>query len=610
MKWLVVVSIALRVGALLLALLMLRRSRDLRIAFVALTLAAAAVHQALALSMHRGPIHLGHELTSLVISAMALLSVWLLRGLLSDKQRSERALEEREAHFRSLVENSLDVIVLLDAAGRVLYANPATRKVLKYEPAELIGQDGFAFIDADDRDGARALFAQAQANPGTGYGMLCRILRKDASLATVQAAGSVVCAANGERHALLEMRDVTAESEAALENQRLQGELYQSQKMETLGSLTGGIAHDFNNLLTPILGNVELARSQLPIESDVQPVLSRVIRAAEQARDLVKRMLVFGRRTEDHRQPVVLAALLRETFELVRSSLPQSVRSQCELAFERGVVLADPVELQQVLINLCTNAAHAMRAGGGLLQLELLHRPAEAAPARHIAASPHAELALLRVRDSGEGMTPEIKARIFEPFFSTKPPGEGTGLGLSVVHGIVTRLGGFIEIDSAPGRGTCFDIYLPLLSQARLPEAVEPLEPEQMCGKVMLVEDQAVVAEVGAELLRLRGLEVEIARCGELALERVGVAPASYFAVVTDYAMPGMTGLELARALRRLRADLPIVLTTGFAADDVHDAGKALAGLTVLPKPYTSDGLCRAIRQADRAMRARADAAE
>jgi signal transduction histidine kinase/ActR/RegA family two-component response regulator len=369
------------------------------------------------------------------------------------------------------------------------------------------------------------------------------------------------------------------------EREKLESQLRQAHKLEAVGRLAGGIAHDFNNLLVPMLVYTDDVRRELPAGTPAWDRLGEVLQSAERARSLVQRILMFGRRAVVARTSVRVDAIIREAGGLLRAAIPSMIDIRYAFATTDAMVIADPAELHQVIMNLGTNAAYAMRETGGRLTFHLDHADS-------------GQFVRLRVTDTGAGMTPETIEHAFEPFFTTKPPGEGSGLGLATVHGIVTALGGRITLSSEPGRGTTVELCLPR-RVVDTDTAVRLNEPELALGagqRVLVVDDEPVVLSACQQLLIRLNYDVTACESPERALELLRVQPTAYDVLVTDQAMPDLTGPDLAAAARHLRPDLPIVLATGFL-DDVARATVATLGIDyVLSKPYTLRDLSTALR--------------
>jgi signal transduction histidine kinase/ActR/RegA family two-component response regulator len=383
----------------------------------------------------------------------------------------------------------------------------------------------------------------------------------------------------------------------AIVRQCLDEQVRQGQKIQAIGTLAGGIAHDFNNMLTAILGYTELASDDVPRDSITWHNLQRVLTAGTRARELVQQILAFSRQTTAQLQPVELPLLVRDMLSLLRASLPSTIEIRQHIESDVGMVLAAPTQIHQVLLNLCMNAEHAMRATGGVLEVRL-----EAVEVDAVFASVHPGIkpgphVRLTVCDTGHGMPPEVLERIYEPFFTTKGVGEGTGMGLSVAHGIVASHGGAMTVVSAPGQSTTFAIYLPCNAGpiVRHDSVTEPVP--QGREHILFVDDEAVLVHLGQELLKRLGYTVTGHTSGMEALNAFRAAPHQFDLVITDQTMPTMTGETLAKALRDIRPDLPIVLCTGFSYAMTKDKAAALGIDAFLLKPLVAHGLGRTIRQ-------------
>jgi len=382
-----------------------------------------------------------------------------------------------------------------------------------------------------------------------------------------------------------------------VERQRLTEELRQVQKMEAVGRLAGGVAHDFNNILAAMIGYTELATHNMPVSSPAWHQLREVLRAGQRAKALVQQILTFSRRTEQAHTPVQFPPLVEEALALLRASLPSTIEIRQYIDPEAGAVLADPTQLHQVVLNLCANAEYAMRQTGGVLEVRL-----EAVDVDTALAAPYPTLHLgrhvrLTVRDTGQGMPPDVVERIYDPFFTTKAAGEGTGIGLSVVHGIVANHGGTITVESQVGHGTTFMIYLPCIpwDMAGEVQAEESLPHGQ--GRLLLVDDEPALVRLGHSVLKQLGYDVTAHTSSVEALADFQAAPHRFDLVITDYTMPQMTGDALTRALRRLRPDIPIILETGFSHTIDAEQAAALGIDAFLLKPWTVLELARTIAQ-------------
>jgi signal transduction histidine kinase len=386
------------------------------------------------------------------------------------------------------------------------------------------------------------------------------------------------------------------------ERKRLEAQLRQAQKMEAIGTLAGGIAHDFNNILTAILGYTELALDDLAPEHAAWRYLGEVRKAGVRAKTLVQQILTFSRRTEQPRRPVALALLIEEALALLRASLPSTIAIEAELAVAVGPVLAEPTQLHQVLLNLCANAAHAMRATGGCLGVRLAAVEVGAGPGAAPPELAPGAYACITVSDTGQGMAPEVLERIFEPFFTTKGPGEGTGMGLALVHGIVTNHGGAVQVASGVGQGTTFRVYLPqsageVAAGAAGGEAARGVAAGHPAARVLLVDDEEALVQLGEAILRRLGYEVVVCTSSAEALAVFEAAPQYFDVVITDQTMPHLTGEGLAQAVRQLRPEMPIILCTGFSHVMHAERARDLGIDAFVLKPLAMQELAQTIEQ-------------
>ena len=379
------------------------------------------------------------------------------------------------------------------------------------------------------------------------------------------------------------------------EKARLEAQVRHSQKLETLGTLAGGIAHDFNNVLAAIMGYAEMARAQTAPGGPVSEDLDQVVGAANRAKDLVRQILTFSRRVEPNREPVDLAEPVGEAIRMLRASIPTTVELREYVDPVLPEALADSTQIHQVVMNLGTNAAHAMEDGGGVLEVRL--EQAKCGPDRLLGRRPEDWIQIV-VSDTGTGMPHEVMDQIFEPFFTTKATGHGTGLGLSVVHGIVEAHDGNVQVESELGRGTRFTIRLPVGRTPTKPGAAQPDAASVGTEVVLLVDDEPQIARLGTRLLSRLGFTVVSTTSSQEALDLFSRDPARFDVLVTDQTMPLMTGDQLAREVLRIRPDLPVVLTTGFSKTMTEERCKELGIRELVMKPSSAAELGAAIRRA------------
>ena len=389
------------------------------------------------------------------------------------------------------------------------------------------------------------------------------------------------------------VRDVTESRKTHKEQEILQSKLLQAQKMEAIGTLAGGIAHDFNNILSAIMGYTEITYQLLGTNEDLKSKLKRVLEASERAKALVNQILTFSRQTDPEKRVVDVGFIVKEALKLIRSTIPSNIYLNYKIDPECKVQ-GDPTQIHQVVMNLCTNAYHAMRQEGGVLSVELKTTTITDKKAGKPADCKVGPYVLLTVSDTGCGIAPENIERIFEPYFTTKKKGEGTGLGLSTVHGIVQNHGGWLSIESRVGQGTRIHVFLPQVKDA-IPDQKASIGeiPVAKSGRILLVDDELSLVEVGKEILENLGYEVDTSTNGALALNLFLASPHRYDVIISDMTMPGMTGDVLSREILRIRPDIPIILCTGYSERINEDVAREIGIRKLLMKPYKIDDLIK-----------------
>jgi two-component system, cell cycle sensor histidine kinase and response regulator CckA len=381
----------------------------------------------------------------------------------------------------------------------------------------------------------------------------------------------------------------------ARERDKIEERLRQTQKLEALGTLAGGIAHDFNNILAGIIGFAELLQEDIPPDGPGLRHAELILKGANRGRDLVKRLLAFTRPSEHEKQPAVLQKIIEEALKLLQPLIPSTITIQKQIS-TAAVILADPVQMHQVVMNLCTNAAHAMQAKGGVLKVLLENTNfVDRASAPYQDMQP-GEYVKLEVQDTGIGMDAEILERIFDPFFSTKGHATSTGLGLSVVSGIVKYHDGYIKVDSKPGAGSTFSVYFPKTGK-RASSDVEARNTPQGHERILFVDDEEMLVELNRARLRGLGYKVVATTRSLKALEVFKARPDRFDLVITDYTMPAITGIDLARELLKIRGDIPIILCTGYTEAISADRVKEHGFKELLMKPMTKTDLAETVRR-------------
>jgi PAS domain S-box-containing protein len=517
----------------------------------------------------------------------------ILRDI-TDRKRAMEALRESETRFRELAENIDEVFWIANPEeAKKIYISPAYEKIWgltcksAYENPHL----WLNAIRPDDRDRVvRSL--ETKKTQGT-YDEEYRIIRPDGTERSIRDRAFPVRDAAGA------IKRWVGVAEDVTKYRNLEEQLRQTQKMEAIGTLAGGIAHDFNNILTSISGYTELSQMILTGNDKVRDYLGSVLQAAGRATDLVRQILTFSRQERVERRLIQLRPVVAETIKLLRASIPSTIEFDISLATNAPMVLADATQIHQILMNLGTNAWHAMKGKPGRLEIRLERCPVDVA---HAAAQPRLSPGLyarVSVSDTGCGMDQATQRRIFEPFFTTKPPGEGTGLGLSVVHGIMDSHDGAVTVYSHPGEGTVFHLYFPEHA-GEIAEAGTDGEPVPIGNgeRILFVDDEELLARLGQKTLTELGYEVECATEPAEALATVRADPQRFALVLTDQTMPGMTGVFLATQLRLIRPELPVILMTGYSMALRQEQIDASGILQVLIKPTSIHSVAVAVHAA------------
>jgi signal transduction histidine kinase/ActR/RegA family two-component response regulator len=451
-------------------------------------------------------------------------------------------------------------------------------------------------VSSDEQDRMRQA-GENYLRQGMQKGWEIRWIRKDGQPIWVELR-AIRIEEVGKQAILVNVMDVTEQKQAREEKKELQTQLQHAQKMEAIGSLAGGIAHDFNNILLPIIGYTEMAITDVPQGSLTRKNLGEVLKAAELAKGLVQQILTFSRRSKKERKPLMIQPIIKESLKLLRASLPSTIEIRQNIDNKCGAILADPTQIYQVMMNLCTNAYHAMREKGGILEVTLTEVNIDSPDLPlnlDLNQGPYLRLA---ISDTGHGMDRAVVERIFDPYFTTKAPGEGTGLGLSVVHGIIRSHDGYITVYSEPGEGTTFYIYLPRIDvDAKVPETISTEPAPKGEEYILFVDDDEQIVNVVQQILERLGYRVAARTSSVEALEAFQAQPEKFDLVITDLTMPNMTGTELAKRLIDIRSDIPIILCTGFSEAISKKKAKAIGIREYVMKPITMHGLAMTIRK-------------
>jgi two-component system cell cycle sensor histidine kinase/response regulator CckA len=473
---------------------------------------------------------------------------------------------------------------------RYVYANAALARMFGYDKAEeMVGTPAPELYAPGEREGA----VQLERGLLAGQAMLpfyeVKGLAQDGTVFEA-AVWPAVIEYEGTPAILRFIIDARKEK-------ALRARLLQAQKLKSIGTLAGGLAHDFNNLLGIMQGYTEMALHSCPADSPLRPRLQRVLKAGKRAKELVAQILAFSRPKQLDPQAVQVSVIVAETLKLLRAILPRTIELRQRLAAQRDSILADPGQIRQMLVNLCANAAQAMGQKGGVLEISLEEIDLEPAAAREHPDLPPGPYLKLAVSDTGPGMDPEVLERIFDPFFTTKAPGEGSGMGLSMVYGNVKAHGGAIAVHSEPGRGSVFQVLLPR-GKEDFTEPQENLLPAGQGECILFVDDEKALASLWQEILESLGYEVVAKTSAPEALEVFRNHPDKFHLVIADQVMPHLTGMELAQKILNLRADIPVILYTGFSETISKKQAKAMGIREFLTKPLATRQVSEAIRKA------------
>ena len=515
----------------------------------------------------------------------------LLKLEITERKRIEDQLRDSENKFRILTELSPLGVSLIGSDGRYKYVNPRFVEIFGYAPAEIpTGRDWFrkAFPEIGLRRQAITAWIHdlKEAEVGEVRPRIYEVRCGDGSDKTINF--RPVTMEGGDQFVIYE--DVT-------ERRRLEAHLQQAQKMEAIGTLAGGIAHDFNNILAAILGYGELLAFDMPKDTPAWQNLQAVLKSCHRAKDLIGQILAFSRQNELNSMPVRVSAIVKEALKMLRASLPATIEIRRNIETPDGIVNANATHIHQVLMNLCTNASHAMREKGGVLGVKLSRFHAEISE-----KLPHPDLKpgtflKLSVSDTGHGMTAEQMQRIFDPYYTTKDTGEGTGLGLAVVQGIVRAHGGAVKVESSPEKGSVFDVYLPEM-QKEITTPKEPLQP-YLTGHetILFVDDEQALVTMSKQMLELLGYKA-ITRTSSLeAYDLFRHDPGSFDLVITDMTMPNMTGEKLAGKILAIRPEIPVILCTGYSEQITEQRAKDIGIQAFVMKPLIMRDLAGTIRE-------------
>jgi PAS domain S-box-containing protein len=513
------------------------------------------------------------------------------------RREKEEELRQVNALLFSIVENIPDMLFLKDAKEfHYLRVNKAGEDLLGYSRKELAGKNDYDLFPKDQAD----FFTRNDREVLQNKEVLdipeeCMQTRHKGGRVLHTKKVPIFDKKGNAQYILGISEDITEIKRAEQERKELTAQLFQAQKLESIGNLASGIAHDFNNILTSIIGFTEIALGNVEKSSNIEDCLQEVYKAAKRAKDLVKQILTFARQSDEDFKPIQAKPIIKEAISFLRSSIPATIEINQHIKSDASI-MGSPTQLHQVIMNLCTNAADAMKEDGGTVEVVLEDvriDQGDAVPGLELNPGDYLKLT---VSDTGSGIPPEVMESIFEPYFTTKKPGEGTGLGLSLVHGIVENHGGKIEANSKPGKGSVFSIYLPTLKKDVV---YSPYKPEPLptgSERILFIDDEWSIVKMGSQLLETLGYSVTPKTSCIEALELFRSRPHDFDLVVTDMTMPNMTGDKLAAELMEIRADIPVILFTGYNKKISNEIAAKVGIKAFAYKPIAKADLAKTVR--------------
>ena len=513
-------------------------------------------------------------------------------------RKAELHQRESEAKWRLLFSKSPVGICTADLLGNIVMTNLAYEQMLGYSKEELKGLSFFDVTHPDHRPRNRELFQKMFSLDSNGFKMEKLYVRKDGGIIDVSVNATAVRDDKGNPiFGTAFIEDITEHKKAEKEQEKLKDQLTQAQKMESIGNLAGGIAHEFNNMLAIIMGNNELIIEELPQGSLARESTEEIRIAGLRARDVVKQLLTFSRHGDAIQKVMDLYFTVQESMKLIRSSTPTNIKIEQNLSTDTYPIMGNDTQINQLLINLCNNGVDALPEKGGLITIELFNETIDIQQTRHQINLRPGQYAKLMVSDNGSGMDAEVLERIFDPYFTTKDIGEGTGIGMAVVHGIVKRHGGEIIVDSTLGRGTTFTVFLPahagLLEQKNDEVEVLPVGDEY----ILYVDDEPSIATLGKRLLNSLGYTTESTTEPEKALDILRSNPSKFDLLITDMAMPNITGDQLVIETLKIRPDMPTIICTGYSAKISEKDAANIGASSYVMKPINKSELAKVVRK-------------
>ncbi len=520
---------------------------------------------------------------------------------ISDRKQAERRILDEKERAENYLAIAGTMIVALNTLGTVTLVNRKGCEILGYDLIELLGTNWEDMVIPEAaRDATRRDFENIiSGKTDPPQNRISEVMTKTGERRLIEWHLTLIRDSDGAVTGTLSSgEDISERERASSEREHLQAQLRQADKLKTIGTLAGGIAHDFNNILTPIIGYSHMVMSEVPKASQAYSDIERVVKAADRAKELVNQILIFSRQGEAEMVPVRLDLIIEESLKLIEGSLAPNVDIQLRISPECPPVMGDQSQLHQVVMNLCTNALGAMEKTGGILEVILETFEVDSKFTKHRTNAFRGKYLKLRIRDTGEGMGAETLERIFEPFFTTRGVGEGTGMGLAMVHGIIANHGGEIFVDSQLGEGATFDIYLPQTAHEVKQEVSKDARIPAGSERILFVDDEREIGDMARRMLEKAGYLVTTETDSQEALQLFRDQPEDFDIVITDQAMPKLYGVKLAEEILKVRPGIPIILISGFADTITLESVQEKGIRDYVMKPLVGPELAQAIRQA------------
>jgi PAS domain S-box-containing protein len=509
----------------------------------------------------------------------------------TERKRAEEELKESQTRFKDLAENSTDWIWELDENDNFSYSSPRVKDLLGYEPHEILGKSAFFSINQEEHPRIHRIFYSYKDHPKPFSNLVFISRHKKGHEVILEASGVPLFDTRGKIKGYRGInRDIT-------QRMHYEEKLRQSQKIEAIGTLAGGIAHDFNNILSVILGYTSLALSKLPEKSSLTEDIEEIYNAGTRAKSLVKHILAFSRKESSQMEPAEITPVARGVLKFLRATIPSTIELREHIDEQAGTILADETQLHQVITNLCTNAAQAMEERGGIIDLTISNREVRHEMSNSFEDLKPGSYVILSIKDNGPGIPQDNLERIFDPYFTTKKVGKGSGLGLSVVMGIVKSHRATIQVESFPGAGTHFQIYFPRIEEKS--ERPGHVKNTAFSGieNILIVDDEESIARVTMSTLKKKGYHVHVEADSSKALAHFQQSPYAYDLLITDQTMPGMTGDQLAAEILQIRPGFPVIMCTGYSPSIDEKAALSRGIRKFIMKPVLEDELFNAVRE-------------